>query len=263
VPANEAQACWLKRFWGLQGRRMKTKSFTFDMQLEIEDYLLQEIESHRFQTDSKIPSENELSEQFGINRHTVRKAIERLSKLGQIYTVQGKGCFVSARPSTVIYPVIARGNFSDNLNRRGKNHRSVLLNWVKQAPTPEERRHLNLAAGELIYRLDILRFVDEIPLSIYISSLPEQLVPNLEIYLAEFSSLYKILREQYGLAPKSKYRIVEATYPSLHDLQYLNISEHVSILKITSLAELADGRAVEYVTSRMRGDRYKLQIKFG
>jgi DNA-binding GntR family transcriptional regulator len=243
--------------------RLDAKKFTFDKQLEIEDYLLRQIGCNRFKADSKIPSENELSEQFGTNRHVVRKAIERLSKLGQIYSVQGKGSFVSPRPSTVLYPVIAKGNFSDILNRRGKNHSSVLLNWVKQSPAPEERRHLKLAADQLIYRLDILRFVDEIPLSIYTSSIPEQLTPHLELHLTEFGSLYKILREQYGLTPKSKYRIVEATYPSLNDLHYLNISEHVSILKITSLAELDDGRAVEYVTSRMRGDRYKLHIRFG
>jgi GntR family transcriptional regulator, transcriptional repressor for pyruvate dehydrogenase complex len=42
----------------------------------------------------KLPSENELSEQFGVSRITVRQALQKLSVLGLIETRLGEGSFV-------------------------------------------------------------------------------------------------------------------------------------------------------------------------
>ena len=115
----------------------------------------------------------------------------------------------------------------------------------------------------MIYHLEILRLVDEVPLSLYSSSLPEKRLPGLEKYLENFTSLYKILREQYDIYPKSRYQMVEATFSTPKDLAYLGITEHISILQVTSLAELPDKKPIEFVVSRFRSDRYKLKIQFG
>jgi DNA-binding GntR family transcriptional regulator len=246
-----------------EGGLLEDKADIFIKQLKIEEFILKEIDSRQYKEGTKIPSENELSSAFDVNRHTVRKAIERLCKLGRIYSVQGKGCYVSKKPSMVIYPVLSSGCFSDKLSRRGKSHYSKLLDWAKALPSAEEQKRLGLSEIELIYRLEILRFVDDVPLSLYTSSLPEKRLPDLEKHLVNFSSLYKILREQYGIAPKSKYQMVEATFSTPKDLTYLGINEHISVLKVTSLAELPDGQPIEFVVSRFRSDRYKLKIQFG
>lgn len=242
---------------------MKGKLVNFDKELLIENYILTKIKNRQFKEGEKIPSENQLSALFGVNRHTVRKAIERLCKLGAIYSFQGKGCYVSPRPSPVVYPVLAKSCFSDNMNHRGKNHFSSLLGWERTNPSRVEQKHLHLGAGEEIYRLEILRFVDNIPLAVYTSAIPVKYVPELEKYLANFSSLYKILREQYQIYPQGKYQFIEATYPSLKDIENLQITEHVSILQITALAVKPDGSPIEFLVSRIRGDRYRLKINFG
>ena len=45
-------------------------------------------------TDRKIPSENELAEAFGVNRLTVRLALQKLNTLGVLDTRVGEGTFV-------------------------------------------------------------------------------------------------------------------------------------------------------------------------
>nr|4EGY_A Chain A, Arabinose metabolism transcriptional repressor [Bacillus subtilis]4EGY_B Chain B, Arabinose metabolism transcriptional repressor [Bacillus subtilis]4EGZ_A Chain A, Arabinose metabolism transcriptional repressor [Bacillus subtilis]4EGZ_B Chain B, Arabinose metabolism transcriptional repressor [Bacillus subtilis]4H0E_A Chain A, Arabinose metabolism transcriptional repressor [Bacillus subtilis]4H0E_B Chain B, Arabinose metabolism transcriptional repressor [Bacillus subtilis]5D4R_A Ch len=45
--------------------------------------------------DQKIPTENELMQQFGVSRHTIRKAIGDLVSQGLLYSVQGGGTFVA------------------------------------------------------------------------------------------------------------------------------------------------------------------------
>lgn len=44
----------------------------------------------------KLPSENELTQQFGVSRITIRQALQKLAALGLIETKTGKGSFVCA-----------------------------------------------------------------------------------------------------------------------------------------------------------------------
>ena len=51
---------------------------------------------------SKLPSVRELSRQLTINPNTVQKAFKELERDGYIYTVSGKGTFISGRDSLVV-----------------------------------------------------------------------------------------------------------------------------------------------------------------
>jgi GntR family transcriptional regulator len=48
--------------------------------------------------DTRLPSEAELSSQYGVARVSVRRAIEQLRQRGKVVTVHGRGTYVSAKP---------------------------------------------------------------------------------------------------------------------------------------------------------------------
>ena len=54
--------------------------------------------------DSKLPSVRDLSRQLTIHPNTVQKAFKELEREGYIYTVAGRGSFVSERPHAVPDP---------------------------------------------------------------------------------------------------------------------------------------------------------------
>jgi DNA-binding FadR family transcriptional regulator len=56
---------------------------------EVFEQLLSEIVSGRYQPGSTVPSERELSETLGVNRHVVREAIKRLEQVGLVRVTQG------------------------------------------------------------------------------------------------------------------------------------------------------------------------------
>ena len=47
---------------------------------------------------ARLPSEHDLAERFGVNRHTVRAAFARLAELGLVVPRRGSGVFVAERP---------------------------------------------------------------------------------------------------------------------------------------------------------------------
>lgn len=59
----------------------------------------------------KIPSVRSLSMELSVNPNTIQKAVTELDRRGIIYSVPGKGCFVSDKAKEVIQ-VSKRGNLS-------------------------------------------------------------------------------------------------------------------------------------------------------
>lgn len=55
------------------------------------------INSGKYEADTKIPSENQLSKEYGVSRQTVRKALMALEEEGFLYAKHGSGTFVKKR----------------------------------------------------------------------------------------------------------------------------------------------------------------------
>lgn len=62
---------------------------------QIKQYVLNNIRQSVWQSNDKIPSENELAAKFKVSRITIKNALQELIEEGLIYRIQGKGSFVS------------------------------------------------------------------------------------------------------------------------------------------------------------------------
>ena len=65
---------------------------------QIETDLAVDIRNGLYGPGDKLPSEQELSERYSVNRHTVRVALAKLSDDGLIVSHRGKGVFVADEP---------------------------------------------------------------------------------------------------------------------------------------------------------------------
>ncbi|WKA46006.1 GntR family transcriptional regulator [Geobacillus zalihae] len=63
--------------------------------MQIRQYIMDNIQQKKWKPNDKIPSENELAEQFKVSRITVKKALDSLVEEGIIYRIQGRGSFVA------------------------------------------------------------------------------------------------------------------------------------------------------------------------
>lgn len=61
----------------------------------IVNYFYDEIKSGHLKLGDKLPSERNLQQQFGVSRFSLREGLARLSALGIIQIIHGKGAFVS------------------------------------------------------------------------------------------------------------------------------------------------------------------------
>lgn len=57
-----------------------------------------DIDVGRLAPDTRLPSEAELAQQYGVARISVRRALEQLRDRGKVVTVHGRGSFVALEP---------------------------------------------------------------------------------------------------------------------------------------------------------------------
>src|ERR1700749_4557821 len=80
--------------------------------------LQHDIDTGVYPAGGRLPTEAELSQQFRVNRHTVRRALEELSRGGLVRVEQGRGSFVAA--DVLEYAVEPRTRFSEWIRRPNK-----------------------------------------------------------------------------------------------------------------------------------------------
>ena len=68
--------------------------------VQIKDVIKQRILDGDYDVHERLPSESEMMKVFGVSRITVRQALRDLHTEGLVFSVQGKGTFVS-RPKVV------------------------------------------------------------------------------------------------------------------------------------------------------------------
>lgn len=231
--------------------------------LKIADDLMRKIMNDELAAGEKVPSITELADTFRVYRSVAERALKRLENLGWLTPVHGKGYFVNKKPE-MISSLLTRHNrrYTNLMLQLGEKPNSHLLDWRLDEPNAREREILQLSPGEQVYRLEILRFAREAPMTIATSSLPARVVPDFERYLADFRSLHGILQDHYQFEPIRKFTVIEARMPLNRDADLLEIPENIPVLWRMSLNVHPNGTPVELVIARLRGDRYQCVVDF-
>ena len=192
---------------------------------------------------------DDLVEDLGISRITVRKAIDGLASEGLLVSRQGSGNFVSTRIEKNFAKLTS---FSEDMRARGRNPRSVWLRRSEGTVTPEESLKLALSPGTLVYRFHRLRFADDEPMSIELATIVASCLPALE---AVEDSLYDAL-ERVDNRPVRALQRLHSLLLTADQAKLLKAKAGDAGLFVERLGFLRDGRAVELSQSYYRGDTY-------
>jgi GntR family transcriptional regulator len=150
----------------------------------ISDSLRLKIESGDLPPDSQLPTETDLSEEFGVSRNTTRDAIKSLISLGLVETRPGQGTFVTRPPDPLITTLSADENTGLG-GGEGAAYRSEVSQEHREPTTSDPDVRLQTATEEIAARLRVpqgtrlisrhqQRFIDGTPWSLQTSFYPRQ-----------------------------------------------------------------------------------------
>src|SRR5579864_1053853 len=131
---------------------------------QIAGRLQQDIGAGVYPPGGRLPTEAELSQQFRVNRHTVRRALEELSRGGLVRVEQGRGSFVAE--DVLEYAVEPRTRFSEWIRRLNMEPSGRLLQLKETAADSHVAGGLGIRSGSRVVLLERLGFADDRPVSL-------------------------------------------------------------------------------------------------
>lgn len=225
---------------------------------QLRQIVKEKIENNEWPVNSKIPTEADLTKQYGVSRATVRQALNELVNEKYLYRKQGKGTFV-------LLPKIEQSlssyySFSDELRRKGMDTYCNLLEFKTMSADGVIRRIMNLDDSDpYVHMICRKRYADGDTFSIDCSYIPHKYYSNFSLDMLKQKGLYVAMFEASGIKLDTATQSFEAVLLSKEHANLLEVARPFAGLKqerITSSNDIV----MEYCVSIIRGDRYKVGV---
>ncbi|WP_316014930.1 phosphonate metabolism transcriptional regulator PhnF [Roseobacter sp. HKCCA0434] len=224
----------------------------------IADTLRREIAEGARPEGSKLPTEGALAARFGVNRHTVRRALAALAEDGLVRSRRGAGTFVAA--ATTEYPLGRRVRFRQSMQAAGRVPGKRFLSQETRSATVEEARALDLQPGAPVHVADGISMADGQPVALFRSTFPAERLPGLAEALASEGSVTRALAmcgvDDYTRASTRLIAVAATAEEAVH----LHLGVGAPLILSEAINVDAEGRPVEHGLTRFAGERIALTL---
>lgn len=224
--------------------------------LQIASELRQNIQESVFKVGDRLPTEIELSERFGVHRHTLRRAVEVLRQEGIVDVERGRGTFVVAAPIT--FPIGKRVRYNEVLKAHSLKPQWQVLRIVELNADSKLSKHLEIPIGDPVVLYERLCLTDGIPINIATSHFPGRRFPGLATHCETYRSISTMLQNEYGRDHIRRRTRLSARIARPRDARFLRMPATNPILLSESINVDQTNEVIEYGVTRFRGDRMEL-----
>jgi GntR family phosphonate transport system transcriptional regulator len=225
----------------------------------IADDVEQEIAAGTYAAGDRLPGEVDIALRFGVNRHTVRRALAELAQRGLVRAERGSGTFVE--PRRIVYPIGERTRFSEIVGGAGREVGGRLMADSEEPASGAIAERLRIPVGERVVRLEILRSADGLPICASTTWLPAKLLPGVvEVYRAKRGMTATLAH--FGIRDYRRHATtISATSADALDAQRLRTVSGRPLLLVDSVDVLPSGEPVLTSRSRFAPDRVELVVE--
>jgi GntR family phosphonate transport system transcriptional regulator len=225
----------------------------------IADELEQSIARGTFEPGSKLPGEIDIAERFGVNRHTVRRAIAALAQRGLVRAERGSGTFIE--PRRIAYPIRQRTRFSEIIGGAGHAAGGRLIAHAIEEADAGIAKRLRLRPGTQVLRMERVRHADRVPICVSSTWIEAARFPGAPRVYGAANSITRMLAH-FGIRNYSrKSSRVTAAISEAADAAALRIALGRPLLVVDSIDVDAAGIPVLTTHSRFAADRIELVIE--
>ena len=219
----------------------------------IKQFILNKIELGHWPQHSKVPSENELAEQFNVSRMTARRALQELTEQGVLVRSQGAGTFVATFKSQS--SLLEIKNIADEVAARGHQYQSQQLMLEAVTVSEEIAILLSCKSGDNVFYSEVLHLENGEPIQLEQRYVNSKLVPT---YLAQDFNQTTPHEYLSSVAPLTEAtHEIEAIVATKHVCQLLNIKQTQPCLQVKRRTWARQG-VVSAAILTSPGDKYRL-----
>ena len=218
-----------------------------------------DIQTEILQPGDRLPTEWALTHRFGVNRHTVRRALSALAETGIVRAEQGRGTFV--QKGLIDYHISERTRFSETLRAQERSPAGRLVGAAEQRADARIAAALDLEIGTAVAVLEVLRQADDHAISIGTHIFEASRFPNIENDYRRTGSITAALVEAGVRDFKRQRTQISARLPSPEETRMLQVAKTRPLLVTESINVDMDGLPIEFGIGRFPADRVQLVLE--
>lgn len=206
----------------------------------------------------RLPNEQALAERFGVNRHTVRQAIQNLQHKGLVRIERGRGTFV--QEEMIAYRLGKSSRFSHSLSAQHLVSDVDIQSCHFEHAGEQVAGMLRIAAGSQVLRVESLDLADGKVVSVCTQYFP---LPRFD----GFINIYRDSRStseaflKCGIASFQRVLSrISARLPRPEVAAALQQGKQQPVLYVESVYADACGLPIEYGITRFGGDSVQIEV---
>lgn len=240
---------------GLPRDLINRHEMSIPLYVQIAESLLERIESGELKPGDRLSSERELSEVLGVNRMTVRRALQVVESRGLLIRRQGDGTYVAApkieRQASRLVP------FTRGMRRRGYSPGARVITCERRPVEASVARELGLLVSAPVYFVRRLRLINQEPVMLERLTLPAHRFPEFDCYDLSSRSVYDLMEKEYGITVVRARQSLEPVVATEYEAELLEVKPGAPLMLERRLGFDQDDQPVEYGKDLYRGDRFR------
>lgn len=206
----------------------------------------------------RLPSEHALAEQFGVNRHTIRRSLASLSNQGLVRIAQGSGTYVEKFAVDLL--LAKRTRHHQSLSNAGLRGGLQVISARTERANASQAAALQIPIRNKVLYVEVLGEAEGQPLHVSHRIFPLPRFQGLDAVIAETGSITAAFAaagvEDYT---RQESRIT-AQMPEPLVASYLRQPINRPVLRVESVNIDTLGLPIEFATTWFSGDRVKLTV---
>lgn len=241
----------------------------------IAESLRHAIEAGALVGGDQLPTEQELAEEWGSSRSTVREAIRILVTRGLVEARPGQGTFVTKKITPIMTDLSATHDLGTgegaryyiDVRRQNRTPRSTVPRVVIEAASPVVAAELRLSRGGQVICRHQLRFVDDEPYSLQTSFYPMELLTvrgaSRLIEAADIGEgTIQYLRDEFGIEQVGYRDVITVRTPNVAEADFFKIPEdgRVAVFENFRTSYGREGKPIRVTVTVYPADRNQFVI---
>ncbi|MCD5325219.1 MULTISPECIES: GntR family transcriptional regulator [Pontibacillus] len=211
--------------------------------LQVKHSIIENIKNQSWKPGEKIPSENQLMQEYQVSRSTIRQAITQLAQEGILETKRGKSTTVKKKPSDHVKNpgVIQR--------EKGTEFSVQIIRNVHGKKMDYAKKMLGLSEEQAVYMYERLRLADGVPIAFQQLFIPEHIVESLtdeDLLVFDFHAHL----EEKGMQPNYSKEYVSASLANTYEADFLGIVAGDPLVDMTRITLGIDQSPLEYCRTK-------------
>ncbi len=225
---------------------------------QITDGMEDEIKTGSLPSGARLPTEAELANRYGVNRHTLRRALAELRRKGLVHASPRRGTFVAKQ--RIPYTINHSTRFSDNVTRAGREASGRVLSCVVTKAPEAMADWLSIARAGKVVEMRHIRLANDIPIGLATTWLPADRFARIAQIYEHAGSLSKALARMGMKTYLRKESRIAAHVATAEDQDILGLSRGDLVLQLDCMDVDHLDEPISASRTRFATDRIDLQV---